>query len=290
MLSITTEVWNNQTISFACTDLFLNGVQIPKGYVNASEMCKSNNSRQWSEYSNRGASLSFFNALAEYWENNQLRKTKDISLENWAKAFCIFTSVTKSKKSREKQISSFIYLISDCHGSVKIGYTSNLRERLKTLQTSNSSSLRLLNTFRGGLKEERRLHHYLKTFHKKGEWFSLDVVNIVSQELIDSFSFSKTSASYPFLILNISRDVWVHPKIAANLAQWIDFEFYFWISEKLENLMKVRQTHLNSSKVFNMSAKEFEAIQLEVQSAEKEKDHKKLKSLLDRLTASIGID
>ena len=53
----------------------------------------------------------------------------------------------------------------------KIGYTTNLKARLKTLQCACPKELEVLYTFRGFQHDERYLHNIFKNAHLRQEWF-----------------------------------------------------------------------------------------------------------------------
>lgn len=68
----------------------------------------------------------------------------------------------------------FIYAIREVYtGNVKIGISSNPAERLKQLQTGNSSKLELVAFIEAadGFKSEKRLHLLNADKHIRGEWF-----------------------------------------------------------------------------------------------------------------------
>jgi len=63
-----------------------------------------------------------------------------------------------------------IYVV--CGGSfVKIGYSTNVAERLASLQTASPTKLELLATFPGSPRDERQLHERFAGLHSTGEWF-----------------------------------------------------------------------------------------------------------------------
>lgn len=65
-----------------------------------------------------------------------------------------------------------VYVIGErAAGVVKIGTTSNLRVRLKQLQTSSPQELRVLWSFGGDWRLEAHLHQRFADRQLKGEWF-----------------------------------------------------------------------------------------------------------------------
>lgn len=57
-------------------------------------------------------------------------------------------------------------------GPVKVGFTSNLKERLDALQVGHPENLRLLGARQGGPAEEAELHRRLAAHRVRGEWFA----------------------------------------------------------------------------------------------------------------------
>jgi len=54
---------------------------------------------------------------------------------------------------------------------IKIGYTKNLDNRLRKIQTDNPFPLKVVFTLEGFEESEKGLHEYFKKCHVKGEWF-----------------------------------------------------------------------------------------------------------------------
>lgn len=63
-----------------------------------------------------------------------------------------------------------IYFI-QCNDYVKVGYTSNLKSRMKDYVTENPYPTKLLHILNGGYDIERKIHKQLKKFKHRGEWF-----------------------------------------------------------------------------------------------------------------------
>ena len=67
---------------------------------------------------------------------------------------------------------SYVYFIQEgTTGKIKIGYSSNPHERLKSHQTSNSSTLRILGIIEGNIESEQLIHKRFEKFKVTGEWF-----------------------------------------------------------------------------------------------------------------------
>ena len=71
---------------------------------------------------------------------------------------------------------SFLYLIEDQHGNIKIGHSNDVTKRLKEFQTANSSALRITGHYscksaRQAKKAEQLLHKACEKHRISGEWF-----------------------------------------------------------------------------------------------------------------------
>jgi hypothetical protein len=68
----------------------------------------------------------------------------------------------------------FVYCIEEVgRNRVKIGTTTDLKERLKTLATGNSDELRYVGRWPGGYDVETLIHDALAGLRGRGEWFHL---------------------------------------------------------------------------------------------------------------------
>ena len=69
----------------------------------------------------------------------------------------------------------FVYFLqSEQGGAIKIGYTTDIRKRIKTLQTAHPFPLKLLLAINGNIEDESKLHKEFKPFRLCGEWFRPD--------------------------------------------------------------------------------------------------------------------
>ena len=67
---------------------------------------------------------------------------------------------------------SKVYFVQgDKGGPIKIGYTDNVEQRMKLMQTGNPEKLILLHLTRGGKILEEQLHIRFSSYHYRGEWF-----------------------------------------------------------------------------------------------------------------------
>ena len=55
---------------------------------------------------------------------------------------------------------------------IKIGYTTNIKQRKKSLAIGNPHGLVVIGTIKGTQEHESRIHRKLKDHHVSGEWFN----------------------------------------------------------------------------------------------------------------------
>jgi hypothetical protein len=68
---------------------------------------------------------------------------------------------------------TFVYFIQEGdEGPIKIGFSRNVQERIKALQTGHAQPLRLLHAMRGTLDDEQRLHRRFARLRIQNEWFA----------------------------------------------------------------------------------------------------------------------
>ena len=71
-----------------------------------------------------------------------------------------------------------IYIIKeDNRNRYKIGYTDNIKERIKTLKCGNSDYLFIKYLFEGNKNDEKKIHKYCLNYNIKGEWYKLNELN-----------------------------------------------------------------------------------------------------------------
>ena len=80
--------------------------------------------------------------------------------------------------SMEMEVIKFVYLIRSLDEShYKIGVSKNPKNRLKQLQTANSSKLKLMYSYPSNYatKIERALQRRYSHYQKEGEWFRISL-------------------------------------------------------------------------------------------------------------------
>ena len=96
-------------------------------------------------------------------------------------------------------LESWLYILSQIENAVKIGYSMHFeaRARIAQLQTANPRTLVVIGVIPNGTREdEKRLHHELRRYRVRGEWFDYTerrVQAVVRRELrasSNNFTFS----------------------------------------------------------------------------------------------------
>lgn len=89
-------------------------------------------------------------------------------------------------------------------GPVKIGFSANVRKRIRSLQTGSAEPLKLLAVAEGGEQTERFLHEQFARHRLEGEWFSPDasllalIADLVNKAPPPAPSRSKFSSHNPW--------------------------------------------------------------------------------------------
>ena len=124
-------------------------------------------------------------------KDDHIEKAK--SLLAWFKLNGYFTkaqislakNLTYVKKKVQVNKKHYLYAISNGK-EIKLGMSTDITKRLRTLQTSSPSELTLLwkyyiaNTPKDAIKIERMLHRACKKFHIRGEWFTMECIETVN--------------------------------------------------------------------------------------------------------------
>lgn len=94
----------------------------------------------------------------------------------------------KNTESKNNKL-GFVYFIQlvDQNQNIKIGYTNNIEERIKTLQISSPYEIRLLGFMKGNISLEKSIQKMFANIKILGEWFH------PSKELIEFINKSATS-------------------------------------------------------------------------------------------------
>lgn len=114
----------------------------------------------------------------QYWTPKQLQFVKSLLRKHKRRA--------ETPKRTKKPLKYSLYAISDGE-AVKLGVSTSVKKRLKTLQTSHHGKLVILWTFYIGrdrtsaYKAEHKLHRYCKKYAIRGEWFDPECMVLVEQ-------------------------------------------------------------------------------------------------------------
>lgn len=112
-----------------------------------------------------------------------------------------------------------IYFIKAGKKHVKIGFSKDPIERLKSLQTGNPHKLEIVTTIPGSYETEKALHNYFSRNKREGEWFH------ITGELENCLK----AANWP-------KRKNVEP---ANLKQFLENGIHFHLSQKAKRNKKL---------------------------------------------------
>lgn len=98
----------------------------------------------------------------------------------------------------------FVYLIrSDLTGHYKIGIAKSIKNRMKQLQTGQSSTLTLIDSFESeyASKIEKTLHNLYSHYRLEGEWFEFSVKEVsefknMCIKISNNFKFLNNSKNF----------------------------------------------------------------------------------------------
>lgn len=107
------------------------------------------------------------NAIDDYYRTDEWQLDNLITQENLA-------NDAKAINKAKPKI-GFIYFVQAAKLGVKIGFTTNLESRMKSLQTASPHLLELI-SFIGAVDslEEFKAHEFFKEKKIRGEWFNID--------------------------------------------------------------------------------------------------------------------
>lgn len=109
----------------------------------------------------------------------------------------------------KKENKEYVYFIqNDLTKHIKIGYSSNVKQRFNTIETASGSSMTLLLLIEGNRRDERNFHLMFDLHRAKGEWF-------YPNEEIESFLKKTVSINKDDhdLILEINKKIKKHENV-----------------------------------------------------------------------------
>lgn len=79
---------------------------------------------------------------------------------------------------------SGVYIISDINEKVKIGVATDFKNRISSIQTSNSSAIKVegiipIDNKSDRVKLEKHLHKVFSKYNIRGEWFDISMLDIM---------------------------------------------------------------------------------------------------------------
>lgn len=74
--------------------------------------------------------------------------------------------------SHDSQLIGDVYFVQSAAGAIKIGFSTDLKHRLRDLQVASGERLTLIGKVSGTYSHESSLHRHFRHLHLHGEWFS----------------------------------------------------------------------------------------------------------------------
>ncbi len=106
----------------------------------------------------------------EYWKRkNEEKKAAAIRKEELARR------KEEAIEEAERKKRGFVYFFQgECGGAIKIGYSRDPEQRLKSIQTGYPDTVKILLIIPGTEKAEKALHEQFEKSRLRGEWFKPD--------------------------------------------------------------------------------------------------------------------
>lgn len=109
-----------------------------------------------------GAAIEMCERLSE--ERQELRRERDMILD-------ALRSAIECRTASSRGVVYFVTADDPC--MVKIGFTSNIERRIKSLQTANHGKVRVVGCVPGTKSDETIFHRRFHRYRRRGEWFSV---------------------------------------------------------------------------------------------------------------------
>lgn len=108
-----------------------------------------------------------------------------------------------------------VYFI-ECAGRIKIGFTADVKSRIKGLSTGSAHDLTVIAAIDGSVHLERAIHRILKAHRQRGEWFDdcpavRGMISDLQLRGIESIGFVEPPPKVRFIPKAINRDTSHHP-------------------------------------------------------------------------------
>ncbi len=113
----------------------------------------------------------------DFFEENEITNDLIEQINDERQEDCLeelYQSVEYENNEKPKECGKevYIYLAQNTKTkSYKIGFSTNVKSRIKTLNTSSEYKIILVDYFKGKVQDESDLHEKLKKYRKNSEWF-----------------------------------------------------------------------------------------------------------------------
>lgn len=124
--------------------------------------------------------LAYAREAMDFYENITQEQIDKYNEEVEAELYEELTGVS-TKKKKEEKINGYVYFVESDTGFIKVGMTSSLKSRVKSLQSASPHKLELkgyIKTTRYGFLEGQ-IHNHFSNSKTNGEWFDINVSDLV---------------------------------------------------------------------------------------------------------------
>jgi hypothetical protein len=110
------------------------------------------------------------------WADYNKRKEEEKKAELLSRQRRQQVKIEDEKRTNEflyrQRYPGFVYFIQgETGGPIKIGYSDDVKKRLKGLQTGHPDNLKILFAFPGNIDDEKSMHSKFEKHRLRGEWF-----------------------------------------------------------------------------------------------------------------------
>lgn len=150
-------------------------------------------------------------------------------------------------------MTGYVYFFESSDGSIKIGATSNVESRFKTLKTACPTGLKNIGSIKDDdpFKLEKRLHQRFKQHRKSGEWFdicSLQALSIIKAHEKGFHKHDADSIAKSLIKLKeIAELITKEPMESQNPSKFYEYEDLELLSESIREFKKHGMTRSNQT-------------------------------------------
>jgi len=93
-----------------------------------------------------------------------------------------------TRRNSEPAHEGKLYAIADSHGHIKVGFTRNLKRRMRAIRTHQAQPIELIATWSGDRRDEACFHTSASQFRTHGEWYrdSKEIRALINAQISES--------------------------------------------------------------------------------------------------------